>query len=550
MERFVTAFAARYFVAHNAWRDGQRTPAVWMSAFEAAQRWRPVVAQHLLLGMNAHINLDLAVVTAALAGGPEALPGSTSRLRRCQRRARHHGRSRAAGDRPRSSPWFGLVDKIGARSDEALINFSLRRARQQAWSLAERLVALPADQQAAEIDRVDRTVDGIAGRILRPGAALSTGMLVVRVREPWRATRALEVVTAGPARLAVAFGSWPGPRRSPSTSAGREVRITSPQQGVLRRSGATPSSTWSTTTWPWASRSWRWPRAGPALLQRFPDGASGKSFFQKRVPSGAPSWLQTTMVTTPNGTTSNALVLADMAHVAWAVNLGCLGFHVWPTHWDDMEHADELRIDLDPSPGVTFEMIREAAHASRACSWTSSASIAYPKTTGNRGVHVYVRLERHWDSYAVAGRGRGAGPRAGAPTARTSSPPPGGRRSGASGSSSTSTRTHPTRRCSARGSVRAAGRRPTVSAPFRWDELDAIHPDELTIATVPERLAERSAIRGWRCTTSPQSLEPLLDLSERDRAAGLLDAPWPPVYPKMPDEPPRVAPSRARRTEE
>ena len=95
-------------------------------------------------------------------------------------------------------------------------------------------------------------------------------------------------------------------------------------------------------------------RGRPALMQRFPDGAAGKSFFQKRVPAGAPPWLQTTMVTTPNGTTSNALVLADMAHVVWAVNLGCLGFHVWPTHWDDMDHADELRIDLDPSPGVTL----------------------------------------------------------------------------------------------------------------------------------------------------------------------------------------------------
>ena len=104
----------------------------------------------------------------------------------------------------------------------------------------------------------------------------------------------------------------------------------------------------------------------PTLLQRFPDGASGKSFFQKRVPPGAPPWLQTTMVSTPNGTTSNALVLADMAHVVWAVNLGCLGFHVWPTHWDDMDHSDELRIDLDPSPGVSFEMIREAAHLTRA----------------------------------------------------------------------------------------------------------------------------------------------------------------------------------------
>jgi DNA ligase D len=283
----------------------------------------------------------------------------------------------------------------------------------------------------------------------------------------------------------------------------------------------------------------------PALMQRFPEGAGGKSWFQKRVPAGAPPWLQTTMVTTPNGTTSNALVLADMAHVAWAVNLGCLGFHVWPTHWDDMGHADELRIDLDPSPGVTFEMIREAAHRTRAL-FDELGMLSFPKTTGNRGVHVYVRLQPQWDSYEV--------------------------RAAAVALAREMERRHPDLVTAAwwkeeRGkrvfidynqnaphktvfgawSVRA---RPsaTVSAPFRWDELVAIHPDHLTIVTVPERL-QRDGDPWAGMYDQPQSLEPLLALSERDRAAGLLDAPWPPVYPKMPDEPPRVAPSRARRTD-
>ena len=99
----------------------------------------------------------------------------------------------------------------------------------------------------------------------------------------------------------------------------------------------------------------------PAMLERFPDGAAGKSFFQKRVPDSAPSWLQTTVVTTPNGTTSNALVIADIAHVLWAVNLGCLGLHLWPYGADDPEHPDELRIDLDPQPGTSFAEIRSAA---------------------------------------------------------------------------------------------------------------------------------------------------------------------------------------------
>jgi hypothetical protein len=198
MERFVTAFADRYFVAHDAWRDGQRAPAVWTTAFEAARRWRPIVLQHLLLGMNAHINLDLGVVTAELAGGPEELPALRSDFDTVNdvlaTMVDPAQRALTA-----ASPWFGLVDSFGARSDEALINFSLRRARQQAWTLAERLVALPRHEQAEEIDRVDRAVDRIAHRVLHPGPGVSTGMLVVRLREPWRATRALDVVTAVPA---------------------------------------------------------------------------------------------------------------------------------------------------------------------------------------------------------------------------------------------------------------------------------------------------------------------------------------------------------------
>src|SRR4249920_1016706 len=103
----------------------------------------------------------------------------------------------------------------------------------------------------------------------------------------------------------------------------------------------------------------------PVLMERYPNGAGGPSFFQKRVPANAPDWLQTTTVQTPNGTPSRALVVADVAHLAWAVNLGCLGFHVWPYHAADPDHADELRIDLDPSPGVTFAMVREAADETR-----------------------------------------------------------------------------------------------------------------------------------------------------------------------------------------
>ena len=281
----------------------------------------------------------------------------------------------------------------------------------------------------------------------------------------------------------------------------------------------------------------------PVLLQRFPDGASGPNFFQKRIPDSAPEWLATTVVSTPNGTESRALVVEDVAHVVWAVNLGCLGFHVWPSRADDQAHADELRIDLDPTPGIVFDQVRAAAACTRDL-LRELGMEGYPKTTGNRGIHVYVRLLPQWDSYQV--------------------------RSAAVAVARELARRHPTLITDAwwkeeRGtrvfvdfnqnaphktvfgawSVRSrVGAQ--VSTPFSWDELDDVHPDRFTLANVPARVAAQGD--PWaNASAAPQSLEPLLALHERDRANGLHDAPWPPVYPKMPDEPPRVAPSRARK---
>jgi DNA ligase D len=277
----------------------------------------------------------------------------------------------------------------------------------------------------------------------------------------------------------------------------------------------------------------------PTLMQRFPNGAEGSSFFQKRVPENAPDWLQTTIVSTPNGTTSRALVLADMAHVVWAVNLGCLGFHVWPYLAEQPEVTDELRLDLDPQPGVGFEQIREAAAELHAL--LDELDIAgYPKTTGNRGLHVYIRLEPRWDSYdvrsaAVAAARELERRRPELITAAWWKEERGER------VFVDFNQNAPHKTVFGAWSVRA---RPggQVSTPLSWDEIENIHPDELTIATVPERGDPWADIN-----EDPQSLEPLLEMNERDRASGLMDAPWPPVYPKQPDEPPRVAPSRARK---
>ena len=282
----------------------------------------------------------------------------------------------------------------------------------------------------------------------------------------------------------------------------------------------------------------------PTLMQRFPHGAEGSSFFQKRVPASAPDWLETTIVSTPNGTTSRALVLADMAHVVWAVNLACLGFHVWPYRSDRPDVADELRLDLDPQPGVGFDKVRAAAVELRRL-LDEHAIVGYPKTTGNRGLHVYVRLEPRWDSYRVR-----AAAVAVARELERRRPKlitaawwkeERGRRVFVDYNQNA-----PHKTVFGAWSVRA---RPgaQVSAPVTWDELATIHPDELTIASVPERLA--AVGDPWvGIDDEPQSLTPLLALHERDRAAGLMDAPWPPVYPKQPDEPPRVAPSRARKS--
>ncbi len=281
----------------------------------------------------------------------------------------------------------------------------------------------------------------------------------------------------------------------------------------------------------------------PVLLERYPDGASGKSFFQKRVPKGAPGWLTTTVVSTPNGTLSNAMVAADIAHVVWAVNMGCLGFHVWPYLAHAPAFADELRIDLDPQPGVGFDQVREAAREAKAAFDELQMSV-HVKTSGRRGLHVYARLEHRWDSYAV----RSAAVALAREMARRRPDlitdawwkEERGRRVFVDFNQNAP---HKTVFGAWSARPRVGGQ---VSAPLGWDEVDDVEPEDLTIATVGDRVARIGD--PWAAMDGePASLEPLLEWHARDMAAGLMDAPWPPVYPKMPNEPPRVAPSRAAR---
>jgi DNA ligase D len=282
----------------------------------------------------------------------------------------------------------------------------------------------------------------------------------------------------------------------------------------------------------------------PILMERYPEGAGGPSFFQKRVPKNAPTWLQTTTVQTPNGTPSQALVAADIAHLIWAVNLGCIGLHVWPYLAADPEHADELRIDLDPSPGVGLAMVKEAAVEARAL-LDEIGMAAYPKTTGRNGIHLYLRLQPEHDAFGVRA--------AAVALARELEHRRPDLVTAAWWKEERGTRVFVDFNQNAphKTVIGAWTVRPTpggqVSTPFRWEELEQLDPAALTLATVPGRVAETGD--PWlEMAESPQSLEPLLELHRRDMQAGLMDAPWPPVYPKMPNEPPRVAPSRARKT--
>jgi DNA ligase D len=323
---------------------------------------------------------------------------------------------------------------------------------------------------------------------------------------------------------------------------GHEVRLSSPDKVMFPEIGATKRDLvdfYLSVREPYLRAN----GGRPLLLERYPDGAAAKSFFQKRVPAGAPDWLQTTVVSTPNGTDSNALVAHDMAHIVWAVNLGCLGFHVWPYKAADPEHADELRIDLDPTPGVTFAMVQEAAFEVKAL-LDELGVPSFPKTTGNRGLHVYVRTLPHYSSYdiraaAVALAREMERRRPDLVTAAWWKEERGVRVF----IDFNQNAPHKTVFGAWNVRPRVGGQ---VSTPLAWDEVQSVDPQVLTLLNLPARIAEHGD--PWATMNeSAVDLSALLAWSARDMANGLMDAPWPPVYPKMPNEPPRVAPSRAKK---
>lgn len=284
-------------------------------------------------------------------------------------------------------------------------------------------------------------------------------------------------------------------------------------------------------------------RDRPMILFRFPNGIGSDSFHQKRVPArGRPEWLETATVRFPGGRSAEQVCAADLAHIIWMVNLGCIDLHPWPVRSVDVEHPDELRVDLDPSPGVPWSMVRDVAEVVRAV-LADAGLIGFPKTSGSRGMHVYVRLPLRYTfeqvrSAAVA-LAREVERRA--PDIATASwwKEERGTRVFLDFNQNLRDRT-----TAAAYSVRP---RPEalVSTPLHWHEVPDAMPSDFTIATMPDRLV-RTGDPMATLDDATYRIDTLLGWFERDLAEGVPDAPYPPHYPKGAFEATRVNPSRAR----
>ncbi|BBZ09272.1 ATP-dependent DNA ligase [Mycolicibacterium doricum] len=282
-------------------------------------------------------------------------------------------------------------------------------------------------------------------------------------------------------------------------------------------------------------------RNRPVHLQRFPDGIDGEEIYQKRVPQKHPDYLETCTVTFPSGRTADALKVTHPASIAWAAQMGTITLHPWQVRCPDVEHPDELRIDLDPQPGMGFREASVIAVDVLKPLLGELGLLGYPKTSGGRGIHVFLRIKADWDFVAVrrAGIALAREVERRAPDAVTTSwwKEQRGERLFIDYNQNARDRTF--------ASAYSARKTPiaTVSTPLTWAELADADPDDYTITTVPKFLATRPD--PWAgIDDNPQSIETLLEMVVADEERGLGDLPYPPNYPKMPGEPPRVQPSK------
>ncbi|WP_431046759.1 non-homologous end-joining DNA ligase [Streptomyces sp. P1-3] len=285
-------------------------------------------------------------------------------------------------------------------------------------------------------------------------------------------------------------------------------------------------------------------RDRPTTLERFPDGVGGESFFQKRVPQNHPAWLRTARISFPSGRHADELCPADLGAVLWAVNLGCLTFHPWPVRSGRLDHPDELRIDLDPQPGTGYPEAVRAAHELREL-LDGLGLRGWPKTSGGRGLHVLVPIEPRWTFTEVRrsaiALGRELERRMPGKVTIKWWKEERGERIFVDYNQTARDRT-----VASAYSVRPRPRAP-VSAPLRWEELDEATPADFDLATMPGRFAELGDVHA-DLDDHAYSLDGLLEMAARDeREHSLGDLPYPPDHPKMPGEPKRVQPSRAKR---
>jgi bifunctional non-homologous end joining protein LigD len=322
---------------------------------------------------------------------------------------------------------------------------------------------------------------------------------------------------------------------------GREVRITHPEKPYFTKQAKLSKLAIVQYYLSVAEGALAGIRDRPIVLKRFVDGAEGEAFYQKRAPEKRPSWLRTTTLSFPSGRTAEEIVVDDAAGLAWIVNLGCLELHPHPVRSRDLDHPDELRVDLDPGPGVAWSDVRKVALEVEAL-LEELGLRGYPKTSGSRGMHVNVRIEPRWTFTEVR--------RAAIALSREIE-----RRAPSIASSKWwKEERHGVfldynQNAKDRTTCSAFSIRPLpdarVSTPLTWDEVPACDPADFTVATVPARF-QRIGNPHAGMDAAAGSLEKLLELAARDDSAGLGDAPWPPHFRKMDGEAPRVAPSRAK----
>ncbi len=323
-------------------------------------------------------------------------------------------------------------------------------------------------------------------------------------------------------------------------AAGREVRLSNPDKVYFPQAGVTKRDLVDYYL-AVAEPALRRLRDRPGVLKRYVDGIEGEAFFQKRVPKSIPDWLETAEVTFPGGRTATEFVAQDPAHLVWAVNLGVIDFNPWPVRRPDLDHPDELRVDLDPMPDVPWDQIRRVALVVDGV-LRDHGLVGWPKTSGSRGIHIDVRIvpEHDFDTVRRAAVALAREVERRAPDLATSK----WWKEERHGVFIDYNQNARDRTVAAAWSVRPVADA-RVSCPLTWDEVPEVEPAELRIDTVPARLAAHGDPHAGM-DGAAGSLAGLLELAARDEAAGLGDAPWPPHFRKRGSEPPRVQPSRAR----